>query len=169
MARWDRTRHRFTVDEDAYIQAMRLCKVLASPEWTAVSRSQVAANNNTAARKTYGTWDDTYLCGIDPDVSPADAILPPVNGNDNDNDNDNADDAKEEQEEDKVPPKKGGSDGKNDPNPYIEPTTISSSEDSRCSSGACAPTGVHTGSGGLASAFGIGTAVSVAALVATVS
>lgn len=56
--------HRFTVDEESYIQAMRLYKGSASPEWTAVPRSQTVAGNNTARNE----YVDTYLCGIDPDT-----------------------------------------------------------------------------------------------------
>jgi 1,2-dihydroxy-3-keto-5-methylthiopentene dioxygenase len=43
--------HRFSVDEEAYIQAMRLYKGSSSPEWTAVPRSAVAGNNT--ARNAY--------------------------------------------------------------------------------------------------------------------
>jgi len=60
--------HRFSVDEKAYIQAMRLYKGSASPEWSAVPRSAVAGNNT--ARNAYV---DTYLCGEDPDVSSDEA------------------------------------------------------------------------------------------------
>lgn len=54
--------HRFSVDEEFYIQAMRLYKGSSSPVWTAVSRSEIAGNNT--ARNAYV---DTYLCGEDPD------------------------------------------------------------------------------------------------------
>jgi len=68
--------HRFSVDEKAYIQAMRLYKGSASPEWSAVPRSAVAGNNT--ARNAYV---DTYLCGEDPDVSsviPVEEVEIPV-------------------------------------------------------------------------------------------
>jgi len=55
--------HRFSVDEDAYIQAMRLYKGSSVPDWSAVPRSAVAGNNT--ARNAYV---DTYLCGEDPDA-----------------------------------------------------------------------------------------------------
>lgn len=60
--------HRFTVDEDAYIQAMRLYKGSSSPDWAAVSRSTVTGPNITAnaARNTYV---DTFLCGDAPDLA----------------------------------------------------------------------------------------------------
>jgi len=55
--------HRFSVDDEASLQAMRLYKGTTSPEWTNSPRSEVAGNNT--ARSNYV---DTYLCGADPDV-----------------------------------------------------------------------------------------------------
>jgi len=58
--------HRFTVDENAYIQAMRLYKGSESSQWASVSRLSVAGNDT--ARNEYV---DTYLCGSDPDADVA--------------------------------------------------------------------------------------------------
>jgi len=53
--------HRFSVDSNSSIQAMRLFK--GSPIWTAYPRDEVFGNHT--ARNDYV---DTYLCGEDPDL-----------------------------------------------------------------------------------------------------
>lgn len=62
--------HRFTVDENAYIQAMRLYKGSADPEWTAVPRSDILLGDNTVRNE----YINTYLCGVDPDAAINDEI-----------------------------------------------------------------------------------------------
>lgn len=54
--------HRFAVDDNLYIQAMRLFPGSADPDWSSVPRSEIHGNNT--ARNAYV---DTFLCGIDPD------------------------------------------------------------------------------------------------------
>ena len=55
--------HRFAVDENLYIQAMRLFPGSAAPDWSSVPRSEIHGNNT--ARNAYV---DAFLCGIDPDT-----------------------------------------------------------------------------------------------------
>jgi len=55
--------HRFAVDENLYIQAMRLFPGSGDPDWSSVPRAETHGNNT--ARNEY---IDTYLCGIDPDM-----------------------------------------------------------------------------------------------------
>jgi 1,2-dihydroxy-3-keto-5-methylthiopentene dioxygenase len=56
--------HRFAIDANATIQAMRLYQ--GTPVWTAYPREQVKGNHT--ARNDYV---NTYLCGIDPDLAEA--------------------------------------------------------------------------------------------------
>ena len=52
--------HRFSVDENNYIQAMRLFQGSEDPDWSSVARTNQTDN---ASRQQYV---DTYLCGIEP-------------------------------------------------------------------------------------------------------
>ena len=55
--------HRFSVDENNYIQAMRLFQGSDDPDWSSVARTNQTDN---ASRQQYV---DTYLCGIEPSSS----------------------------------------------------------------------------------------------------
>jgi len=57
--------HRFTVDSEggSFIQAMRLYKGSASPDWSAIPRIEAIPGNNTARDE----YVSTYLCGMNPD------------------------------------------------------------------------------------------------------
>jgi len=55
--------HRFSVDEELYIQAMRLFPGSGDPDWSSVPRSEI--NGTNLARNNYVA---NYLCGMDPDV-----------------------------------------------------------------------------------------------------
>ena len=55
--------HRFSVDENNYIQAMRLFQGSEDPDWSSVARTNQTEN---ASRQQYV---DTYLCGIEPSSS----------------------------------------------------------------------------------------------------
>jgi len=57
--------HRFTIDEGAFITAMRLFR--GSPVWTSYPRAEVGGNHST--RQEY---INTYLCGVDPDAEEGD-------------------------------------------------------------------------------------------------
>jgi len=54
--------HRFAVDEDLYVQAMRLFPGAGAPDWSSVPRSEI--HGNLTERNEYV---NTYLCGEDPD------------------------------------------------------------------------------------------------------
>ena len=58
--------HRFSVDENNYIQAMRLFQGSDDPDWSSVARTNQTDN---ASRQQYV---DTYLCGIEPSSSDSD-------------------------------------------------------------------------------------------------
>jgi len=60
--------HRFTVDENNFITAMRLFS--GSPVWTSYRRDEVLGN--LTARNDYV---DKYLCGVDPDVVHVPALV----------------------------------------------------------------------------------------------
>jgi len=55
--------HRFAVDDNRYIQAMRLYPGDGEPDWSSVSRSEVHGNNTSR-----NEYVDKYLCGVDPDL-----------------------------------------------------------------------------------------------------
>ena len=55
--------HRFSVDSDLYVQAMRLFPGSDDPDWSAVPRSDIHGNNTSRT-----AYVDKYLCGIDPDL-----------------------------------------------------------------------------------------------------
>mmetsp|Transcript_15208 Transcript_15208/g.17539 ORF Transcript_15208/g.17539 Transcript_15208/m.17539 type:complete len:312 (+) Transcript_15208:219-1154(+) len=55
--------HRFAVDENMYVQAMRLFPGSAAPDWSSVPRNET--NGNVTARNEYA---EKYLCGVDPDL-----------------------------------------------------------------------------------------------------
>jgi len=55
--------HRFAVDDNLYIQAMRLYPGDGEPDWSSVHRSEVHGNNTSR-----NEYVDKYLCGVDPDL-----------------------------------------------------------------------------------------------------
>jgi len=55
--------HRFSVDDDEYIQAMRLFPGSGAPDWSSVHREDVHGNNTSR-----NDYVEKYLCGVDPDL-----------------------------------------------------------------------------------------------------